>query len=86
MRDELYKIIEDGKNLGAEYIEVRAEKVFRTSITTKDGKVEAARQGIDYGAAVRVLVNGAWGFSTTSSLNLKELSEAARKALSLIHI
>ena len=83
MRDELYKIIEQGKNLGAEYIEVRAEKVFRTSLTTKDGKVEAARQGIDYGAAVRVLVNGAWGFSTTSSLNLKELSEAARKACSM---
>ena len=83
MRDELYKIIEDGKNLGAEYIEVRAEKVFRTSITTKDGKVEAARQGIDYGAAVRVLVNGAWGFSTTSSLNLKDLSEATRKACSM---
>ena len=83
MRDELYKIIEQGKNLGAEYIEVRAEKVFRTSLTTKDGKVEAARQGIDYGAAVRVLVNGAWGFSTTSSLDLKELSEAARKACSM---
>ena len=83
MRDELYKIIEDGKNLGAEYIEVRAEKVFRTSLTTKDGKVETARQGIDYGAAVRVLVNGAWGFSTTSSLNLKDLSEAARKACSM---
>jgi len=83
LRDELYKIIEHGKNLGAEYIEVRAEKVFRTSLTTKDGKVEAARQGIDYGAAVRVLVNGAWGFSTTSSLNLKELSEAARKACSM---
>jgi len=83
LRDELYKILEDGKNLGAEYIEVRAEKVFRTSLTTKDGKVEAARQGTDYGAAVRVLVNGAWGFSTTSSLNLKDLSEATRKACSM---
>ena len=39
MRDEFYKIVEHGKNLGAEYIEVRAEKVFRTSLTTKDGKV-----------------------------------------------
>ena len=39
MRDEFYKIIEHGKNLGAEYIEVRAKKVFRTSLTTKDGKV-----------------------------------------------
>ena len=83
LKDELYKVIEYGRGLGAEYAEVRAEKIFRTSLTTKDGKVEAAREGLDYGAAVRVLVNGAWGFSTVSSLDPKRLSEAIEKACSM---
>ena len=83
LKDELQKVIEYGKGLGAEYAEVRAEKIFRTSLTTKDGKVEAAREGLDYGAAVRVLVNGAWGFSTVSSLDPKRLSEAIEKACSM---
>ena len=39
MRDELYKIIEHGKNLGAEYIEVRAEKVVTLWIRVENVKV-----------------------------------------------
>ena len=83
LKDKLLKVVEKGRSLGAEYVEVRAERVSRTSLTTKDGKVETARQGIDYGAAIRVLVNGAWGFSTLSSLNNERLKKAVEEACSM---
>ena len=83
METEFMKVIDAGRNLGANYVEVRAQKIFRTSLTTKDGRVEAAREGIDYGAAVRVLVNGAWGFTTVSSLEKEKLRDAVNIAVSM---
>ena len=44
--------------------------------TMKEGRVEAARQGIENGVALRVLVNGAWGFASVGSLDATVLSEA----------
>jgi len=83
MKAEFMKIVNIGKKLGADYVEVRAQKIFRTSLTTKDGRVEAAREGIDYGAAVRVLVNGAWGFATVSSLEKRKIKEAVNVAVGM---
>jgi predicted Zn-dependent protease len=33
-------------------------------LTIKEERVEAAKEGIENGAALRVLVNGAWGFAS----------------------
>jgi TldD protein len=49
---------------GAEYAEMRAQNISRTTFTMKEGRVEAARQGIENGVAIRGLANGAWGFSS----------------------
>jgi TldD protein len=62
LKDELAKTVNYGRSLGAEYVEVRAQSLFKTLLTTKDGRVEGAKEGIEGGAGVRVLVNGAWGF------------------------
>ena len=83
MKDELVRVVDVGRRLGAEYVEVRMQEFFRTSLTTKDGRVEAAREGMDYGAAVRVLVNGAWGFATVSGLEAEMMDEAVKKACSM---
>jgi len=66
--------------LGADYTEVRAQELFRTTLTIKEGHVEAARQGIENGVALRVLVNGAWGFASIGSFETKSLLEAASSA------
>jgi TldD protein len=44
--------------------------------TMKEGRVEAAKQSSEGGAALRVLVNGAWGFASVGSLDEKVLSQA----------
>jgi len=64
----------------AQYSEVRAQELKKTLLTIKEGRVEAAKQGIENGVALRVLVNGAWGFSSVGSFNFSDLKLAVSDA------
>jgi TldD protein len=83
LRDILAKSVDYGGSLGAEYVEVRAQSLFKTLLTTKDGTVEGAKEGTESGAGVRVLVNGAWGFVSLGKLEPKLLTEAVGEAVRL---
>ncbi len=81
MKDILVKVTDvAAQKFGAEYAEVRAQKLFKTMLTLKEGRVEAAKQGIESGAALRVLVKGAWGFASVGSLNAETLTDAVSDA------
>lgn len=81
MKDLLEKINSLAINkFSADYSEVRAQKLKKTLLTLKEGRVEAVRQGIENGIALRVLVNGAWGFSSVGSFNLSDLKMAVSDA------
>ncbi len=49
-------------------------------LTLKEGRVEAAKQGIESGAALRVLVDGAWGFASVGFLKAEALMSAVSDA------
>lgn len=83
MRETLTKSIDYGRRLGAEYVEVRAQNLFKTLLTTKDGTVEGAKEGTESGAGVRALVNGAWGFVSLGNPDSKLLTEAVDEAVRL---
>jgi TldD protein len=68
------------QKFGAQYAEARAQKLYKTALTLKEERVEAAKQGIENGVAIRVLVNGAWGFASVGSLDNVILEEAASDA------
>ncbi len=68
------------QKFGAEYAETRAQKLYKTMLTLQEGRVEAAKQGIENGVALRVLVNGAWGFASVGSLDAEVLSSAVSDA------
>jgi len=81
LKDVLCKVVDVAvQKFNAEYVEVRAQKLFKTMLTVKEGTVEAAKQGIENGAALRVLVNGAWGFASVGTLNVEALSGAVSDA------
>ncbi|MGD8565006.1 MAG: TldD/PmbA family protein [Candidatus Bathyarchaeota archaeon] len=90
MKDTLDKVIDFATTkFGTEYIEIRAQRLQRTMITVKEERIEAAKQGIETGAALRLLVNGSWGFASTGTLSYKILekavSDACRMARSTSH-
>jgi len=81
LKDVLRKTIDVAvEKFGAEYAEVRAQKLFKTMLTLKEERVEATKQGIENGVALRVLVNGAWGFASVGTLNTETLANAASDA------
>jgi len=81
LKDILIKVVDSAsQKFDAEYVEVRAQKLSKTMLTLKEGRVEAATQGIENGAALRVLVNGAWGFASVGALNFETLNEAVSDA------
>ena len=86
LKDELVKIVVRGRSLGVEYVEVRAQHLFKTLLTTKDGRVEGAKEGSESGAGVRVLVKGAWGFVSLGKLESKLLTEAVDEAVRLAKV
>jgi TldD protein len=81
LKDVLAKVIDTAvKAFKAEYVEIRAQKLYKTAITVKEARVEAAKRGIENGAALRVLVKGAWGFASVGTLDAQALSSAVSDA------
>jgi TldD protein len=84
LKDLLGKIANKAiEKFGAEYAEMRAQNLSKTAFTMKEGRVEAARQGIESGVAIRVLANGAWGFSSVGLLGENVLIEAINDACTM---
>jgi len=74
------------RKLGASYGEIRAQKNNNTFVTVRDGQVEAITLATETGAAIRVLAENAWGFSTTNSLEQPSLEKSANSALKMAKV
>ena len=87
MKDILQKITTTAATkFGANYAETRAQQLTKTMFTLKEDRVEAAKQGIESGVAIRVLVNGAWGFASVGSIDHTILEEAISDACHMAKI
>lgn len=80
--DILSTAISYASKLGVEFAEIRLERTRFTRIEIRDG-VYNVSSGIDYGAAVRVYVNGSMGFAFTTRINAGSLRRAVEQAYSL---
>ncbi len=81
MHDLLVKIISTAtQKFQAQYAEARAQRLYKTALTLKEERVEAAKQGIENGVAIRVLVDGAWGFASVGSGDAGILEDAVSDA------
>jgi len=83
LKEALTRAVDYGEKLGADYVEVRVQRIFKTLLTTKDGRVEAAKEGIENGAAIRVLAKGAWGFVTLGTPDPRLLADAVEEAFKM---
>ncbi len=68
-----------------DYADIRVSDSQNTSITMKDGKIQEIRSGSDFGSAIRILKDGAWGSAFTTDLSkMDEMVEAALKLSSAL--
>jgi len=69
----------------ADYVEVRVEESFVTSIEFRGPRLESVSQSVEFGGNVRALVRGGWGFVSFNSLDeLEDRVKAAIKQAALI--
>ncbi|TSE01624.1 TldD/PmbA family protein [Skermania sp. ID1734] len=66
---------------GAEHADLRVHRLLTESIRLRDGKVQAITDSSTLGFAVRVLVDGTWGFASHAELSPNTAAETARTAV-----
>lgn len=79
---DLEKVLDYARNR-AGYVEVRMERVTENRISIEDGQVKGLVRGVDGGYAVRVLVDGAWGFAAANDPSVRVWKDTVDKAVGL---
>jgi TldD protein len=81
MRDLSDRSLDTAVQQGASYADVRVVQRRDESIAVKSGRVEGVAAGESEGFGVRVLVDGGWGFASSSVLTAAEADRVAAEAV-----
>ena len=71
------------KAAGATYADVRIGRYLNQSIFTREKQVQNIASGESFGAGVRVLAGGTWGFAATNNVSEAGLAKAAQQAVQM---
>ena len=71
---------------GASHTEFRLERIREAEARIRDRELEGASESETVGLAVRVLLNGTWGFASSSGLTTDSARRAARDAIDVARV
>ena len=83
MNDLIDRALDAADRLGASYADIRVVERTSEQLTVKNGALEAATSSVNAGFGLRVLVNGAWGFSSSAQLEPAEADRIAGEAVEI---
>ncbi len=83
MNDLIDRALDTADRLGAQYADIRIVERRNEGLTVKNGALEAATSNVSAGFGIRVLVNGAWGFSSSAHLEPGEADRIAAEAVEI---
>ncbi|MGE3272111.1 MAG: TldD/PmbA family protein [Chloroflexota bacterium] len=83
MRELTDRALDAATAAGASYADVRIERFERQVVSVKNGRPDGLLEDESFGFGVRVLVDGAWGFASSSRLEPRELERIARQAVAI---
>lgn len=83
MNDLIDRALDAADRLGASYADIRVVERTSEELTVKNGALEAATSNVSAGFGLRVLVNGAWGFSSSAQLEPAEADRIAGEAVEI---
>lgn len=83
MKDLSSWALEVASQRGATYADVRVVNDRSRALATKNGKIGNASDAQSLGMNVRVLVNGAWGFASSSDLGRAAVETTAARAVEI---
>jgi len=73
-------------DLGAQHADFRAERIREQQIRLSDGKLVTLFDGDDLGLAVRVVLDGTWGFASAVDLTQAAALRAAEEAVEVARV
>ncbi|MGQ0624254.1 MAG: TldD/PmbA family protein [Sporichthyaceae bacterium] len=74
------------KALGAEHADFRCERIRNGAIRLRDARLESAGESTDLGYAVRVVLDGTWGFAAGIELSPQAAARVAERAVEVARI
>lgn len=83
MKELIERALDGAERGGASYTEVRVQERDSEALTVKNGALEAATANTTAGFGIRVLVDGAWGFSSSARLEPDEADRIAAEAIEI---
>ncbi|MGL6237060.1 MAG: TldD/PmbA family protein [Segniliparus sp.] len=73
--------LSEAKALGADHADLRVHRLADERISLRDAKPQSVTSTTQLGFAVRVLVDGVWGFASSVNLTPESASRTARQAV-----
>ena len=80
LRDLADAALAAAKSAGASYADIRINRYRNQFIFTRDRRVQNIVNTESYGFGVRVIVDGTWGFASSSNVNKDEIARIAAQA------
>src|SRR5687768_9618118 len=80
LRDLADAALAAAKKAGATYADIRINRYRNQFIFTRDRTVQNIVNTEDYGFGVRVIVDGTWGFASSSVVTKEEIARVAMQA------
>jgi len=78
--------LDQARALGAQHADFRVERIRGQRISLSDGRLQSLSDGDDSGLAVRVVVDGTWGFASAVDLTADAARTAARQAVEVARV
>src|SRR3954447_3070098 len=83
MRDLTDRALDAATAAGASYADVRIERLERQVVSVKNGRPDGLLENESVGFGIRVVVDGAWGFASSSRVEPREIERIARQAVQI---
>ncbi|MCL5950684.1 MAG: TldD/PmbA family protein [Chloroflexi bacterium] len=83
MKDLTARALNQAQVRGAAYADIRIVSRMTQRLMVKNGLVEALEQDETQGFGVRVIINGAWGFASSSRLDHQEVERVVVQAIAI---
>src|SRR5688572_8090730 len=71
------------KAKGASYADVRIGRYLNQFVATRENKVQGVANTESFGAGVRVLANGCWGFAASDNVTKENIAKVAERAVAV---
>ncbi len=83
MQGLLFRIRDEAKRRGVSFADIRVVEKEVTTIEMEDGRVNKVLKNITFGTGVRILLEGAWGFASTNSIDEYQLNRCLDEAIGM---